>query len=486
MRYTEIAEARPFSGTPKINLPSAYGASPNKPIILRIPVTGERPIEYFAHDLPEGLSLDGGIITGKVAREGNYTVTLRAKNALGEDSRTLTIEIHEGAVLLTPLLGFTSWNAFGFEVSARDMEWTAKRMLELGLAEYGYSYINTDSGWQGEYGGEFDAIMPNEKFPDMKGMCQRLHEMGFKCGIYSTPMLNAFGCAMTHVPLPPGCTRGEPDPRFADERGGIGTVRCERNCALQWEAWGFDYLKYDWRPSDPYNAELMRRELVGLSRDFGFCVTVKARPEYHTYWERYCNSYRCSTDSVGNFKNLLEIYSSYFDFIEYTNKGHYYDLDMLDTGKCSLFEKLGFTEEEGFGYTEDEELVLYSMRAFLNSPIQLSCILDELSDFEMAMYCNEEIIAINQDCEYAPSVPIMLIEGEGRKLHAFRKRLEGGEYAIAVFNLGECREDVKIYLDSVASVRDVWAKREMGDMKLVRLDMPRHTVRIFRVKPKGN
>lgn len=75
--------------------------------------------------------------------------------------------------------------------------------------------------------------MPNAKFPDIKGMVDRLHEQGFKCGIYSTPMLNAFGCSMEEVPLPPGCTQGEPDDMFADERGGVGVIRKEKNNALQ-------------------------------------------------------------------------------------------------------------------------------------------------------------------------------------------------------------------------------------------------------------
>ena len=44
MRYTKIATAQPFSGTPKINIASVFGASPNKPFILRILVTGQRPV----------------------------------------------------------------------------------------------------------------------------------------------------------------------------------------------------------------------------------------------------------------------------------------------------------------------------------------------------------------------------------------------------------------------------------------------------------
>lgn len=479
MRYTEIAVAKPFEGAPKINLADVYGASPQKPLLLKIPVTGARPVSYGAKNLPEGLTLENGIITGSVENEGSYTVVLTAENALGKAEKELTIEIKKDTVLLTPLMGFTSWNAFGFNVSQEKIENAAQKMTDLGICEYGYNYINIDSGWQGEYGGKYDAIMPNEKFPDMKGFCERMHSLGYKCGIYSTPMLNAFGCSMDYVPLPPGCTRGKPDDRFADERGGIGVIRKEKNNALQWAEWGFDYLKYDWRPSDPYNAELMRKELIATDRDFGFCVTVKARPEYHTYWEKYCNSYRCNIDSLGDWDNFMEIYKSYFDFIDYINKGHYFDLDMLDLGQCDVLKNE--YNKPDYGFTEDEQVVVYTLRAITSSPIQLSTNFEAVNEFELSVYCNEEIIAINQDSAFCAAKPYMILE-EGKKIiHVFKKKLVGGDYAIAVFNLGETEENVKVYLDEISAVRDLWAKKDLKKSDNISIYMYPHTTRVFRV-----
>ena len=102
MRHTEIAIAKPFEGAPKINLADVYGASPKKDIILRIPVTGQRPITYGAVGLPDGITLENGIITGQIANEGNYTVTLTAENELGKAEKQLTFEIKQDTVLLTP------------------------------------------------------------------------------------------------------------------------------------------------------------------------------------------------------------------------------------------------------------------------------------------------------------------------------------------------------------------------------------------------
>ena len=303
---TKLAIAKPFEGTPRINMPSIIGASPCKPLLFRLATSGERPMEYSTENLPVGLTLNGNILSGSVENEGSYEITVKAKNSKGECSKKITLEIAPQNVLVTPLMGYTTWNAFESKITQEDVENIAHRLVKLGISEYGYSYVNTDSGWQGEYGGKFDAVMPNAKFPDMKGMTDKIHALGFKCGIYSTPMLTAWGCPEELESIP-GCTQGEADYRFAETNGGIGIIHKEKNNALQWEEWGFDYLKYDWAPTDPVNAELMRQELIKLNRDFGFCVTVLAIKEYSNYWSKYCNSYRSNPDTYCNWENLVAV-----------------------------------------------------------------------------------------------------------------------------------------------------------------------------------
>ena len=36
----------------------------------------------------------------------------------------------------------------------------------------------------------------------------------------------------------------------------------------------------------------------------------------------------------------------------------------------------------------------YEARAFLNSPIQISSTLENITDFELSVYCNDEILAV--------------------------------------------------------------------------------------------
>lgn len=479
MKLTKIAHATPFLGVPKINLPAVYGASSKKPFLLRIPVIGERPVVYGAEGLPEGLELRGNIISGAALEEGCYEVTVTAENALGKTEKVLTLEIAENNILCTPLLGFTTWNAFGDSVTQENAEDTAKKMLETGLCEYGYCYVNIDSGWQHEYGGEYDAIQPNPKFPDMKAFADKIHAMGLKCGIYSTPMLTAWGCPKEYTSIP-GCTVGEADIRFAPVNGGIGVIHKEENNAKQWADWGFDYLKYDWSPTDTVNAELMRKALLAADRDFGFCVTTRAHSDYSSYWSKYCSSFRDGIDSLGYWDNLLELYDSYFPHVNDMNKGHFFDLDMLDIGDCWP------RTVRGDGYlTEQEQIFAYSHRAFCGSPIQISAKLENLSRFELDLFCNEEIIAINQDAAFCPALPVFERVENGSYTHVFEKKLEDGTYAYGIFNAGSKEETYSFGFEEDSLVRDLWSKEDIGVIKNVSFTLEKHTARIVKCQRKA-
>jgi len=250
-------------------------------------------------------------------------------------------------------------------------------------------------------------------------------------------------------------------------------VRKERGNALQWNAWGFDYLKYDWKPTDPYNAELMRQELVKLDRDFGFCVTIRAIKEYHDYWSAFVSSYRSCPDTHREWPNLLKIYRSYFDFEPYVKKGHYPDLDLLDLGTCRCEAVRGT-------FTEDEQICAFSVRAFLGSPIQISSTLEHADEFELSLYCNEEIIAINQDCSFQAAKLLYRNERGSSVLDVLEKKLEDGGFAYALFNIGETVQTVLGRFSEKARLRDVWAKEDLEPASYLDLVLMPHTVRILR------
>lgn len=452
----KIAKSTPFEGKPVIHIPGVYGGCTGKEIICRIPVTGKRPVSIDAVGLPEGLKLKNGIISGIVEEDCQFQVLIRAENELGKDEKEVTFKISEDTMLLTPLMGFTSWNAFSSTVSQEKMEAVAEAMLEKGIADYGYQYINIDSGWQKEYGGEFDAVMPNEKFPDMQGFCEKMHAAGLKCGIYSTPMLKAWGCP-EELPSIPGCTRGEPNILFTCNNDGIGMERLEENNVRQWEDWGFDYLKYDWAPCDPINADYMKKALLKANREMAFCVTVSADICYREYWKRYCSSWRCNKDSIDNWDTVKEYLADQgYCKIEYwkeaVSPGHYYDLDMLEIGPMSWNE--GKTR-----LTENEAIFAYTLRAFFLSPIQLSCDISKLTEFEFDLITNDEMIRINQDTLADFPEPYSKNEPEG--VLVYKRLLDNGDMAYGVFNTSDEERTQILDLGEFAKVRELWTKTDL-------------------------
>ena len=80
----------------------------------------------------------------------------------------------------------------GAKVKDENLRAAAKAMVDSGLINHGWQYINIDDGWQGQRGGKYNAIQPNEKFSDMRGLCDYIHGLGLKAGTYSTPWTTSY------------------------------------------------------------------------------------------------------------------------------------------------------------------------------------------------------------------------------------------------------------------------------------------------------
>ena len=218
---------------PRINGPKVYGVRPGSPFLYRIPATGVRPMTFQAENLPPGLALDSqtGIITGRIAKAGDHRVKLVAKNERGAAEREFRIVV--GLQLaLTPPMGWNSWYIHYDRVTEETLRNAADQMVATGMADYGYQYVNIDDCWmvkpgtkEPDLGGPpRDAegrLLPNKRFPDIKGMVDYIHKQGLKAGIYISP-----------------------GPRTC--AGFEGSWQHEAQDARRFAEWGFDFLKYDW------------------------------------------------------------------------------------------------------------------------------------------------------------------------------------------------------------------------------------------------
>lgn len=469
---TKLAIALPWKeGKPVINGPDIFGASPQKPFLYLIPTVGERPITFDAKNLPKGLSIDlqKGQIRGKAKRKGVYTVVVSAENRLGRCEKALKIVVDDNALALTPPMGWNSWNCFRNNISDTKIRTVAESLVESGLAARGYTYVNLDSGWQSSRrGGRFNSIIPKNEFPDMKALCDFIHALGLKAGIYSGPYVIPWGTQGC------GTTSGQLDTTFEFHQAWrgkyIGVDKHEHEDVSQWADWGFDYFKYDWSATDMTLTERMSKELRASSRDIVFSVTTGVAPKDASKAKELTNLWRCNGDTDPSWKSVLERFNNQKQWNAVIGPGHWFDLDMtaLMPGKDKSL-------------SQNERISCWMMRP---SPILIDCDPAKLDDFLFRLLCNEEIIAINQDRLGMPAVSVLKTDKWDIQL----KPLSDGNYALALFNLGDqpaLSPKVNLAflgLNGAFKVRDLWAKEDLGEFKnSFEIGVDGHCAKVFKI-----
>ena len=346
--YSKYILTPPAPDTPRINGPKVYGARPDADFLFRIPATGIRPMSFEAKGLPKGLKLDPdtGIIRGKVRKGGIYNVSLKATNKIGTAERVLKIVIGD-QLALTPPMGWSSWNCYGTGITQERAMATAQALLKTGLADYGYSYINIDSGWQGIRDGKENALQPNSAFPDMKALGDYLHENGLKFGIYSSPWMGTYtGHLGSSSDDPEGKSwwveEGSVTPYYQVDQTKItrdslfrfGKYSFARQDARQWAEWGVDFLKYDWNAIDAWWLKDMRSALLATGRDIILSLSCHTGYALGPVLQENSELWRTAGgDLKDSWDKIVAAGIKQERWAGYTRPGSWPDADMLVLGK---------------------------------------------------------------------------------------------------------------------------------------------------------
>ncbi len=482
------------SKKPLINSPKVYGASPDKPILFKIAATGERPLSYKADGLPPGLSLDAekGIISGRVKERGTYRISLLVRNTKGEASQHLDLIIGDKIALTSPM-GWNGWNSWHANIDREKVLSSANALASKGLIDYGWSYVNVDDTWQGVRGGKLNALQPNEKFPDIKGMVDAIHAMGLKAGIYSTPYIATYGGY-------PGASSnyakgGETHEQITVNRRAfnhIGPYRFEKEDALQLAEWGFDFLKYDWR-IDVESTRRMSEALKSTDRDILLSLSNSAPFEKAEGWQRYAQMYRTGPDIRDSWGSLFLTVFSLDKWAPFAGPGTWPDADMMILGNVETGAEMHPTR-----LTPDEQYSHVSLYALLSAPMLIGCPIEQLDDFTLSLLTNREVNAIHQDPLGKWAVKVNEIDG----IQTWVKPLEDGSLALGLFNTGNYGKTPQSYvrwgsekpvsflldfsvlgLTQTQAVRDVWQQKDLGSFQQkIRITIPYHGVKLFRVR----
>nr|WP_319512269.1 putative Ig domain-containing protein [uncultured Draconibacterium sp.] len=476
-RYILTPDEKP---TPKINGPSVFGVRPGSPFLYTIPASGIRPMEFSVSGLPSGLTVDSktGIITGEITNKTHkdYTVTLKAQNAKGEDAKQFTIKVGD-EICLTPPLGWNSWNCWENYVTQEKVLMSARAMVEKGLINYGYSYVNVDCAWQG-YRGENMAIQSNPRiFPDMKAMFDEIHDLGLKGGIYSSPWVTSYG---GFVGGGSDTKDGHWDITMQDPKRTpvnvakykhVGKYCFEKQDVQQWVDWGVDYLKYDWAPNDSLSTVNMAIALKESGRDIVYSISNTTPLSLADVCEEHVHVWRTGGDlkdrwvGKGRGWSLTRVWDGQRKWIEegFEGKaGRYLDPDMLVVGNLSTGTDGIYIEPSLL--TADEQYTHISLWALWASPMLIGSSVVEMDDFTLNLLTNTEVLDINQD----PTATAGRTVYNKDDIEIIVRELADGSKAIGLFNRKETEQVVTMNWETVGLsgekiVRDVWRNKDIGE-----------------------
>lgn len=448
----ELTPLEPKS--PRINAPYVYGAREGKPFLFTVPVSGEKPMKIMADKLPKGLVMDvkTGIISGVAREKGDYAVKIVAENEWGRDVKILTLKIGD-KLALTPPMGFSTWNVYGPDIDDTKIRRIADAVVELGLIDYGYAYINIDDGWQGERGGKYNAIMPNEKFPNMKELVDYVHSKGLKIGIYSSPWVETFAGYI-------GGSADTRDGKIVNSSKRYGEFSFVKNDVRQWEEWGFDYLKYDWVTNDIAHTAEMAYLLENSSRDIVYSISNAAPFVLAEDWSRLTNLWRTTGDIQDTWTSMTTIGFLQDKWSPYVKPGSWSDPDMLVVGRLGWGKELRETR-----LTPNEQYLHISLWSILAAPLIVGCDISQMDSFTRNLLCNNEVLAVDQDMNGIPGKRIMVDKNE--QVEIWARPLSDGSIAVALFNLSEEEKEISIdnkilNIGDEYWVRNLWRQKDEG------------------------
>lgn len=430
----------PVPAAPRIVHPKSFGVRPGHPIVFTVPATGERPMTVTADRLPEGVSLDPatGILSGSVAKPGDYTFTLTAKNAKGTASSVFTLKVGN-LLAVTPPMGWCSWNAYLTSISDENIQAAAKALRDTGLVYHGWQYVNMDDGWERKIDGTEGPcrdgqgrMLTNKRFKDMKALTDSIHRLGLKAGLYSSP--GPFTCGQR-----------------------TGSFGHEEQDARTFAEWGFDYLKYDYCSfgSVPLVEGLTRdtmakqayarmgRDLRAQNRDILFSLCGAS---IQWAYEVGGSCWRTSTDVNNQWSVMRYVIDTQVGLAKYSRPGGWNDADQLVSGA-----------------SPNELYTQMSLWCLLSSPLQMCWKSKALTPFLLSLYTNDEVIEIDQDSSGRAAERIF----HDVRCDVWAKPMPDGSLAAALINRSILPQTLTFAfadagLKGKQRLRDLWRQKDIG------------------------
>ena len=375
-----------------------------------------------------------------------------------------------------PLMGWSSWNAYMVDISDSIITHQADLMVEKGLKEAGYRYVNIDDGFFG-YRDERGYMVPHpERFPKgpegMRALVDHIHSLGLKAGIYSDAGDNTCGSSYNH------------------DLNGLGAglyghdvVDAER----YFNEWDFDFIKLDYCGGqnlklDPEERYREIRRVIDSVATRHIRINVCRWNFPGTWVNGIGDSWRISADIRPVWKSIKYIVGKNLYLSAYAGNGNYNDMDMLAVGyniKPSPFW------EEGLGLSYTEEEAHFGIWCIMSSPLLLGCDIEYIPEETMKIITNPELIAINQD---RLGLQAHVVQHVGETYVFAKDIIEkwGNTRAVALYNPADTSmrftlTPEEIEMTGTLTVRDLNLNADLGECSSIEMTLPPHSAKILKV-----
>jgi len=330
----------------------------------------------------------------------------------------------------TPPMGWNSWNRFGCDIDEAMCRETADAMVESGMRDAGYVYLNLDDCWQTDRSRDGTIIADPERFPSgIPALADYVHSRGLKFGLYT--------CAGTET--------------CQERPGSAGYEEIDARTYAEWEV---DYVKVDWCNTEGMDARtqygIMRDALAASGRPMVFSICNWGYFQPHIWGPYTGHLWRTTGDIADSFVRMLYNFYITQSLPSFAGPGHWNDPDMLEVGNG--------------GMSAEEYRTHFSLWAILAAPLIAGNDLREMSGETRDILLNREVIAVDQD---PLGIPGLRVSGSLTGVWA-RPLAREGARAVVLFNGLWFPAQVKVRWSDVglaegeAQVRDLWQHRELG------------------------
>lgn len=336
-------------------------------------------------------------------------------------------------------MGFNTWNRFGMHIDETLIERTMDALVETGLRDLGYVYVNIDDGWMAPERDAAGRLAPDpDRFPHgILRLAERAHALGLKLGIYSDCGVRTCG-------------------------GLPASYGHERQDAETFASWEVDYLKQDWCnvPLEEFPGKTEREVAQILYGRISDALVAQHRPVVLSMcnwghgepweWARGVGHlwrttgdiedvYRRTDERRGG--DLVGIFSRNVGLDAYGGPGGWNDPDMLEVGNG--------------GMTDVEYRTHFALWCLMAAPLLIGTDLTALSLATRQILTNRHLIAVNQD---ALGRQARRVRHDG-VLSLLVKPLAAGDAAVGLFNEGDEPCTTSVNWDALGlsgDAQDLW------------------------------